>query len=248
MLFALVVFTARTGGRAVLRGALVAEASGRDDHDGAAGRGRRVHAAGGGRGGGAQFADLPAFCRVAATLKPSADSDIKIEVWLPAVRLERQVPGNRQRRLERQHRHQRAGHRHPPRLRDRQHRHRAPGRRRPVDAEPREADRLRPSRRPRDDREGQSHRRRVLRQPGRGSPTSPAARPADARRSSPRSATPKTSTASSPARRRSMPPAARCSRCTSRRTSTRTRPRTFPATKYPAIHDAVLQACDALTA
>lgn len=29
------------------------------------------------------FADLPAFCRVAATLKPSPDSDIKIEVWLP---------------------------------------------------------------------------------------------------------------------------------------------------------------------
>src|SRR5262245_42632442 len=25
----------------------------------------------------------PAFCRVAATLKPSADSDIRIEVWLP---------------------------------------------------------------------------------------------------------------------------------------------------------------------
>src|SRR5262245_29286994 len=24
------------------------------------------------------------FCRVAATLKPSSDSDIKIEVWLPA--------------------------------------------------------------------------------------------------------------------------------------------------------------------
>jgi hypothetical protein len=32
----------------------------------------------------ARFAQLPAFCRVAATLKPSADSDIKIEVWLPA--------------------------------------------------------------------------------------------------------------------------------------------------------------------
>src|SRR3954467_1198664 len=30
------------------------------------------------------MATLPAFCRVAATLKPSADSDIKIEVWLPA--------------------------------------------------------------------------------------------------------------------------------------------------------------------
>ena len=29
------------------------------------------------------FKDLPAFCRVAATLTPSADSDIKIEVWLP---------------------------------------------------------------------------------------------------------------------------------------------------------------------
>ena len=30
------------------------------------------------------MADLPAFCRVAATLTPSSDSDIKIEVWLPA--------------------------------------------------------------------------------------------------------------------------------------------------------------------
>jgi len=30
------------------------------------------------------FKDLPAFCRVAATLKPTDDSDIKIEVWLPA--------------------------------------------------------------------------------------------------------------------------------------------------------------------
>jgi feruloyl esterase len=28
--------------------------------------------------------DLPAFCRVAATLTPSSDSDIKMEVWLPA--------------------------------------------------------------------------------------------------------------------------------------------------------------------
>ncbi len=38
--------------------------------------------AGGGRG--AQvYAKLPPFCRVAATLTPSNDSDIKIEVWLP---------------------------------------------------------------------------------------------------------------------------------------------------------------------
>src|SRR5947207_2692047 len=41
-------------------------------------------AGGGGRGGGNAFADLPAFCRIAATLKPSSDSDIKIELWLPA--------------------------------------------------------------------------------------------------------------------------------------------------------------------
>ena len=43
--------------------------------------------AGGGRGGqrGGQNAGLtvPAFCRVAATLKPSSDSEIDMEVWLP---------------------------------------------------------------------------------------------------------------------------------------------------------------------
>ena len=31
----------------------------------------------------ASFKQLRAFCRVAATLKPSSDSDIKIEVWMP---------------------------------------------------------------------------------------------------------------------------------------------------------------------
>src|SRR6187200_929409 len=30
------------------------------------------------------MASAPAFCRVALTSKPTADSDIKIEVWLPA--------------------------------------------------------------------------------------------------------------------------------------------------------------------
>jgi feruloyl esterase len=30
------------------------------------------------------FGNLPALCRVAATLKPTADSNIKIEVWMPA--------------------------------------------------------------------------------------------------------------------------------------------------------------------
>ena len=51
-------------------------------------------ATGGGRGGGAAaqlYPKLPAFCRVAATLAPSSDSDIKVEVWLPAVRMERQA-------------------------------------------------------------------------------------------------------------------------------------------------------------
>ncbi len=37
----------------------------------------------GGRGG-AALADLPAFCRIAATLTPTKESDIKIEVWLPS--------------------------------------------------------------------------------------------------------------------------------------------------------------------
>src|SRR5690242_9303136 len=31
-----------------------------------------------------EFRSLPAFCRVSATLRPSSDSDIKIEVWMPA--------------------------------------------------------------------------------------------------------------------------------------------------------------------
>jgi feruloyl esterase len=38
-----------------------------------------------GRGGGANaYRDVPEFCRVAATIKPTSDSDIKVEVWLPA--------------------------------------------------------------------------------------------------------------------------------------------------------------------
>ncbi len=42
----------------------------------------------GGRGRGgdpnAAFRDLPAFCRVTATIKPTSDSDIRMEIWLPA--------------------------------------------------------------------------------------------------------------------------------------------------------------------
>ena len=32
---------------------------------------------------GAPITGLPAFCRVAATLRPTSTSDIRIEVWLP---------------------------------------------------------------------------------------------------------------------------------------------------------------------
>ncbi len=46
------------------------------------GAGQFTPGGGGGRGEGA-FRDVPEFCRVAATLKPTSDSDIKIEVWLP---------------------------------------------------------------------------------------------------------------------------------------------------------------------
>src|SRR5438045_2641484 len=33
--------------------------------------------------GGVAYGDLPSFCRVSATLSPSSDSDIRVEVWLP---------------------------------------------------------------------------------------------------------------------------------------------------------------------
>jgi tannase/feruloyl esterase len=34
--------------------------------------------------GAGRASDLPAFCRVALTIKPSSDSDIQVEVWLPS--------------------------------------------------------------------------------------------------------------------------------------------------------------------
>src|SRR5436853_2262512 len=39
---------------------------------------------GGARGGANVFANLPAYCRLTATLTPTTDSDIKVEIWLPA--------------------------------------------------------------------------------------------------------------------------------------------------------------------
>ena len=51
---------------------------------------------GGAAGRGNQFADLPAFCRVAASIKPSGDSDIRMELWMPAAGWNGKfvVPGN----------------------------------------------------------------------------------------------------------------------------------------------------------
>lgn len=40
-------------------------------------------AGGGGSAGARSFAALPSFCRVAITLTPSSDSEIKVEVWMP---------------------------------------------------------------------------------------------------------------------------------------------------------------------
>jgi feruloyl esterase len=39
--------------------------------------------AGSGRAASQGFNTLPSFCRVAATMRPTSDSDIKIEIWLP---------------------------------------------------------------------------------------------------------------------------------------------------------------------
>lgn len=52
------------------------------------GAGQFTPPAGRGRGGSGTFAALPAFCRVAATLRPTSDSEIKIEVWMPAASAE----------------------------------------------------------------------------------------------------------------------------------------------------------------
>jgi feruloyl esterase len=44
-------------------------------------------------GGGVVIHGLPSFCRVAATLKPSPVSDIKIEVWMPAKDWNQKIQG-----------------------------------------------------------------------------------------------------------------------------------------------------------
>ena len=68
-----------------------ARIAGHHHHRRGSGRGGSLRASGGGRrkrqarAAGHPYANLPAFCRVAFTIKPSsADSDIKIEIWMPA--------------------------------------------------------------------------------------------------------------------------------------------------------------------
>src|SRR5262245_39132187 len=41
----------------------------------------------------APYKDLPAFCRVAGVIKPSSDSDIKFEVWMPSSGWNRKFQG-----------------------------------------------------------------------------------------------------------------------------------------------------------
>lgn len=42
----------------------------------------------------AAYADLPAFCRVTASIKPTSDSDIQIEVWMPLMNWNGKLEGN----------------------------------------------------------------------------------------------------------------------------------------------------------
>ena len=62
-----------------------ARGAGAGGPEGVGGRGAGGAQGRGGRGGApaSPFADLPAFCRVTATLMPSGDSDIKMELWMP---------------------------------------------------------------------------------------------------------------------------------------------------------------------
>ncbi len=81
-------FVAPAPPRGAPRGENAADADGRgaDGVPTVPGAGARGARGGGGRGGAAPvnvYATVPAFCRVAATLKPTADSEIKIEVWMP---------------------------------------------------------------------------------------------------------------------------------------------------------------------
>jgi hypothetical protein len=107
--------------------------------------------------------NLPAFCRVAGSIAPSADSDIRFEVWLPAAGWNGKFLGVGNGGYRRGYQFRRHGGGHPQRLRHGIHRYgpHGQGRRRcQLGPRPsREGHRLRPPRHPRDDRQGQGHHR-----------------------------------------------------------------------------------------
>ena len=110
---------------------------------------------------------LPAFCRVQLQARPSADSDIKIEVWLPVAGWNGRFRADGKRRLRGGDRLPRAGDSARAGLRHGRHRHR-PFRvvhRRPLGARPSgEGSRLRLPRHPRDDTDSEGRDPDVLRQ------------------------------------------------------------------------------------
>ena len=131
---------------------------------------------------GEPFKNLPAFCRVAATLKPTSDSDIRIEVWLPASGWNGKFQAVGNGGWAGAISYAAHGRRRCARLRHRSHRHRARRRQRQLRARPsRKADRLRLSLGTRDDGQGQGDRRRVLRRRAAGCRTGMAVRPAAGR-------------------------------------------------------------------
>ena len=69
------------------------------------------------------FSALPAFCRVAATLKPSPSSDIHMELWMPITGWNGHFRGASPNGLGGDHQLQRDGRRPDRRLRRGQHRH-----------------------------------------------------------------------------------------------------------------------------
>src|SRR5580700_4577211 len=73
------------GGRGPAPGGAPSPAAVGDGRGGGAGPAAAApgRGAGGGRGPSPVFKTLPSFCRVAVTLTPTSDSDIKSEIWLP---------------------------------------------------------------------------------------------------------------------------------------------------------------------
>ena len=132
-----------------------------------------------GRGGlVARFENVPAFCRVQASLKPTSDSDIRMELWLPAsadgsgeagrTAWERQVPGHRKRRARGRHRRESesAGGRRSRGLRDGGSQHGARGRLELRAGPSRKDQGLRLPVHARDDRDGQGVDQGLLRPRG----------------------------------------------------------------------------------